>query len=130
MAIESILDYTSTVSPKQHPISHMQLEKLPLWVYKEQNKAVKRCVWGASEHKRSVHLLKWELLRKPKELGGMGLKMAKTMNKAMLAKLSWRVLVNKEELWCKLLRAKYGLQKEVDVFREKLRASNIWKNIK
>lgn len=51
------------------------------------DKATRNYVWGGHGGKREVHLLRWEMLIKPKKLGGAGVKSAKEMNWAMLAKL-------------------------------------------
>lgn len=53
-------------------------------------------------------------------MGGAGLKMAKKMNRALLAKLYWHVISNRESVWSRLLREKCGMHREDDVhFREK-----------
>lgn len=43
------------------------------------------------------------------ERGGVGLKMAKVMNKVLLAKLAWRMLIQGDDIWCKVMKAKYGM---------------------
>lgn len=58
------------------------------------------------------------------ELGGIGLKQARIMKKALLTKLAWRVLTKDEELWCRVIKANYGLKGSIDFqFAEKHRAS-------
>lgn len=56
---------------------------------------------------KKIHLVNWETLCKPKSLGGVGLRKACLMNKALLSKLAWRVLIKKEAIGCKILRKKY-----------------------
>lgn len=52
------------------------------------------------------------------------------MSRALLAKLFWHVLSNRESVWCRLLWEKYEMRGEDDVhFREKTRSSLIWKGI-
>lgn len=54
------------------------------------------------------------------------MRMAKRLNRAMLAKLSWHVLTSNEGVQCRLFREKYGMHKEDDMdFKEKARASSI-----
>lgn len=87
-------------------------------------------MWDSNRQKQGVHLLSLELFCSPKEKGGAGLKMIKIPNMAMLAKLGWRVLTEKEDVWCKFLRSKYGIQEEANMqLRVKQRASHIWKGI-
>lgn len=80
------------------PLFYMQFERPPTWLHKEIDKAIRRCVWVKKGDTRGVHLLSWERLVKPKKLGGANLKSAMHMNMAMLAKLRWRMIANKEEL--------------------------------
>lgn len=70
------------------PIFQMQLERLPTWVHKALDRAVRNCVWGGLGGKRGIHLLRWEILTKPKERGGVNLKTAREMNWALMAKLA------------------------------------------
>lgn len=50
----------------------------------------------------------WPTICRPKILGGIGIKRLRQMNRAMLAKLLWRVILEENVLWVKVLRAKYG----------------------
>lgn len=59
-----------------------------------------------------MHLIDWESLSKPNELGRANLKSAIDMNQALLAKLSWRILTYSRRVWSNVLRAKYGVKDE------------------
>lgn len=89
------------------PIFYMQLEKLPSELNKEIDRAIRRCVWGEFRSERKTHLLNWDILCRPKAMGGVGLRKASLLNRALLTKLAWRVLNQKETIWCKVLREKY-----------------------
>lgn len=52
-------------------------------------------------------MVKWNSICRPKVLGGLGIKKSADMNKALLAKSSWRMLQNDEGLWCKVFKNKY-----------------------
>lgn len=56
------------------PIFHMRLEKLPTWLHKELDKAVRKCVWGSTNNSKRMHPIKWDSLIKPKRLGGLNLR--------------------------------------------------------
>lgn len=73
-------------------VFQMQVQRLPTYAHKKLDSYVKSCVWGDSEHSKKTHLLSWETLCKPKENGGFGMKRAADMNKALLAKLCWRMM--------------------------------------
>lgn len=62
------------------PIFHMQMERLPSWVHKDLDRAMRRCVWGKDDDSGGVHILGWDVLTKPKRLGGASIKIAQQMN--------------------------------------------------
>lgn len=65
-----------------------------------------------------------------KGVWGVELRRAKGMHKALLAKLGWRMITRKDELWAKMLRNKYGLMEDGPVvFRKKQRASSTWRGL-
>ena len=49
-------------------------------------------LWGDTPDRRKVHLVKWDMVCKPKIEGGLGLKKARGQNLALLAKLGWKLL--------------------------------------
>ncbi|RVW93052.1 LINE-1 retrotransposable element ORF2 protein [Vitis vinifera] len=55
-----------------------------------------------------IHLVNWEVVCADKEKGGLGLRKITLLNKALLGKWIWRFTCAKEELWKKVLEAKYG----------------------
>lgn len=108
----------------------MQAHKLLAWAHKGLDRAMRQCVWNSTEGNRCIHLLNWNTLCKPKAQGGVGLKRAELMNKAMLVKLGWKLVTQDEDVWYKVIRKKYGLSCEgVMDFKPKNRASPIWQGI-
>ncbi|RVW51618.1 hypothetical protein CK203_066866 [Vitis vinifera] len=83
--------------------------------------------WG-----KKAHLVKWEVVCADKEKGGLGLRKLACLNKALLGKWIWRFARAKEDLWKKVLEAKYG-QKDFGWRTRKANGSNfggnsvIWK---
>lgn len=107
-----------------------QVQKMPSRVLKELDRAVRHCVWGDTTEHRKIHLINWEILCRPKERGGFGLKRAEGMNKALLAKLGWRLLTQGEDLWAKMIRKKYGVSLDGPVtFKSRQRASLTWRGL-
>lgn len=58
--------------------------------------------------KRRVHWVAWENIYRERELGGMGIKNLRDFNLALLWKWRWRMKVDKESLWYRVLAARYG----------------------
>lgn len=90
------------------PIFQMQTVKLPVSICNEMDKITRKWIWGGAKDIRKIYLLRWGTLCKPVKLGGASLRSAEAMNKSLLAKLVWRLIVKLEATWCNLLRAKYG----------------------
>lgn len=44
---------------------------------------------------------------KPKAEGGLGIRKSREMNKALLAKVGWRLLSDDTSLWARVVRKKY-----------------------
>lgn len=82
---------------------------------------------GSTAEKRHLHLLSWDVLCRPKDKEGAGLKRAELMNKALLAKFAWRMITQGDEAWCKIICSKYGVNDDgLAVFKSKQSSSLIW----
>lgn len=74
--------------------------------------------------------MNWSSVCRKKELGGLRLKQAEVMNKALLVKLAWRLVQEPNSLWSSLLQAKYGGGRHsLDIFEHKAGASHIWRGL-
>lgn len=49
----------------------------------------------------------WKDICQPKELGGLGFRLFHEMNLALLAKLAWKVAIDEDSLWTRVMKAKY-----------------------
>lgn len=50
----------------------------------------------------------WDVVTKPKHLGGLGIRRLDVVNKACLMKLGWAIRKGSTELWCEVPKGKYG----------------------
>lgn len=75
------------------------------------SKLDKKChkfIWGSTSEARKVHLVNWDDLCQPKELGGIGMRPSSSVNMACMMKVGWNFINNKDDLWVKVIRARYG----------------------
>ena len=81
---------------------------------------------GSTEEKRKMHMVNWQTVMQPKDLGGLGLFQTRHRNQAMLAKLCWRLATEHEALWARMLTAKYLSTRRLTEEGRKLPCSRIW----
>lgn len=63
--------------------------------------------WGSSAESRHIHWQRWELLTRPKPLGGMGFRDLRLFNLAMLDIQGWQLIEKPESLCARVLKGRY-----------------------
>ena len=63
---------------------------------------------GGGEDVGKISWVKWDSVCLPKEEGSLGVRRLEEFNLALLGKWCWRMLTDKEGLWCRVFVAKYG----------------------
>ncbi|KAF7843938.1 putative ribonuclease H protein At1g65750 family [Senna tora] len=113
------------------PTYSMQTSLLPKKVCKEIEKLSRDFVWGSNAEKRKPHLVKWESVCSPKEMGGVGLRRIEGTNTTLMMKLGWGLIKNIDSLWVRALRIKYRCGSDViPTIKKRKNASNVWQGIK
>ena len=74
------------------------------------DKINKNFLCGKTAQKRKIHLLSWQIVMKPKRLGGLGIKQSLHMNKALLSKRLCHIRTNPNELHGPLNKNKHTLK--------------------
>ena len=109
------------------PLYSMQSNKLPKMLCNNIDKTVKNFIWGSSKDERKLHLINWEIMTKGKDMGGLGIRSMQKMSLAFMAKLRWRLLLAKNELWAQILHSKYVKRNlEVSKIKKKRKSSNAY----
>jgi hypothetical protein len=90
------------------PIFFLSFLKMPVKVWREVVKIQRNFLWGGLMNRRKLCWVKWADICKPKKEGGLGIKNLRLMNSSLLSKWRWKILVEGNELWKKVLVAKYG----------------------
>lgn len=90
------------------PSYYISIYKMPKGVAKTIDKLQAMFLWGSSEVKRKVHLVRWQELIKPKKQGGLGVRSLSEMNVCLLLKWWWRYGVEDKALWRAVICSQYG----------------------
>ena len=89
------------------PVHAMSTICLPKSILDNLDRTVRFFLWGSTAESRKPHLIPWNRVAIPKSDGGLGIRQATNMNKALIAKLGWRLLHDDSSLWARVLRKKY-----------------------
>jgi hypothetical protein len=69
---------------------------------------LRRFLWeGGKTDKKKYHLIKWDIVKHPKENGGLGIRDPGLSNLAMGAKILWNLVSRKNDWWKRILQKKY-----------------------
>jgi len=75
------------------PLFYLSLFKAPDCVCSSIIRLQRRFLWGWGKEKRPIAWVSWEMVCKPKEEGGIGIRDIRKFNYALLAKWRWRFLI-------------------------------------
>lgn len=114
-------------------IYQMSCFKLPKKNCKNIKKIQRDFWWGKNiENPKGTYLKAWDSFCKSIENGGLGLQNIEQSNKAMLAKMGWRLQQDPDSLWGSILKALY--YPNTDIMHLNLTQKRtdrwIWKGIK
>ena len=63
--------------------------------------------WNSTPSHNKIPTTQWQNIAKPKKFGGLGIKNLDIMNKAFTMKHIWRLLIDHNSLWARVLKSKY-----------------------
>lgn len=108
----------------------MQTTPLPVALCDSLDQVSRSFVWGDSATGRKIHWKRWEGLCTPKDAGGLGLRQSRLMNQSFMMKAAWKLCKEKDSLWARVVRSKYGcggdLLPRID---QRKPGSRFWKGI-
>ncbi|CAL8137935.1 unnamed protein product [Prunus armeniaca] len=85
----------------------MNIFKFPTSICKEIDYVLAGFWWGQNGDNRKLHWINWDTFGQPKHEGGMGFCNLHEFNLALLAKQCWRILMEPQSLWVKVLKGRY-----------------------
>lgn len=101
---------------------------LPLTTIDKLDKTRKKFFWQGDGMRRKYHLVKWEIITKPKDKGGLGIKDSRKMNISLLC-ICWWKLENEDGLWQEIARKKYLKHKCLQQVAYKANNSPMWNDM-
>jgi hypothetical protein len=109
------------------PIHWLSFYKMPRAIVKEITRLQRNFLWAGTADNHKIPWVRWSQVCKRKEEGGLGVKNVEDFNKSLLCKWLWRILTNDNKLWCKLVRARMGVDDELfETRRGAVRISSVW----
>ncbi|KAL4300536.1 hypothetical protein AHAS_Ahas17G0210700 [Arachis hypogaea] len=81
----------------------MQTMKLLLNVCDRIDSIYRKFIWGGANLVNKPHFLSWGKICSPKSQGGLGFTPARVLNKAIMMKLDWKLVHDREALWVKVM---------------------------
>ena len=84
--------------------------------------------WQGAQDFFKYHMANWDMLSRPKDQGGVGIMNTLIMNECLLTKWIWKIFKQPDEVWYKILKAKYMRNKFF--FKSNSRgASQFWQGL-
>ena len=90
------------------PTYYLSLFSLPASVAHKMEALQRNFLWGFFGSDFKFHLVRWNMVKKPFSIGGLGVRDLRLFNEALLGKWLWRFLNEKDNLWRKVVAIKYG----------------------
>ena len=85
--------------------------------------------WNAADNRRKYRFVKWKLMCRPKNLGGLGILNTSIMNQCLMIKWWWKIMSAEDQpLWLSILKAKY-FPSSSPMFALPRGGSQFWKSL-
>ena len=89
------------------PTFTMSFYKLTEETHKRMDSIRARFFWRGVSNSFKYHMVKWRDVCRPKDFGGLGVIDTRLFNICLLCKWHWRMSQARNELWFRILKAKY-----------------------
>lgn len=89
------------------PLCTLSFYKASAKIIQESRSILSNFLWSVLVNKRGIHWVNWETVCKPKDRGGLGVRVVGQMNRAFLIKWKWRILKEDNAIWSRFFRLRY-----------------------
>ncbi|KAJ0545597.1 putative RNA-directed DNA polymerase [Helianthus annuus] len=111
------------------PNYYLSLYKCPSGVLKVLEGIRRKFLWGGSLVNNKIRWVKWEKVVASKDFGGLGIGNIRDTNLALLAKWWWRIKMEPDSLWVKVISSIHLSPRKVESIPFKKSLPGVWKNI-
>lgn len=111
------------------PLFTFSFYKLPKKVIQEIIKIQRKFLWNSQENLRRINWVAWSSICMSKVGGGLGVKNCDMFNMTLMNKWGWKILVEEDALWHKVLSFKYGDHENLLSFRNS-KSSTWWSDLR
>lgn len=109
-------------------IYFLSFSKAPAGIVSQLEILFKKFLWGGDGETQKIHWVRWDKICREKSEGGLGIKSVRAFNLALLGKWHWRMSMEKNSLWYKVLVSKDG-ERGGELWGDGRRGSNWWKDV-
>lgn len=89
------------------PTYLMGFYKIPASGHEKMDSIRSNFFWEGADGKSKYHMAKWQSVCIPRDQGGLGVTNTHIMNDCLLVKWIWKIMLEPDDLWFKLLKTKY-----------------------
>jgi ribonuclease HI len=111
------------------PIYPMMTNIIPKACIDEIHRIQRKFIWGDTDQARRYHAVGWDMVSRPKQIGGLGLRRLNIMNTACILKLGRKIQRGVQDFWCEVLVGKYKRGMVDGMAVAKSSDSHLWKSI-
>ncbi|KAA3474835.1 GTP cyclohydrolase 1-like [Gossypium australe] len=111
------------------PSYFMQTMAIPKGVCDEIERIARQFIWGRSVGNPKLALVGWESICQPRSCGGLELRHLQDHNNSFIMKIGFNLTSQKDALWVRFLRSKYGWKSQLLESILKSNCSHLWKSL-
>lgn len=85
----------------------LSMFRLPLTVARQIDKAIAQFIWQSDKEGRGIHWKSWDSICTSNYVGSLGLRSTALLNQALIGKVAWKILADRQSLISKFFLSKY-----------------------